>query len=368
MDRVKSKKYNGVYVKALKDGDISYSIVFKDIHNKTQRMNIGRKSRGITEQYCNNKRNELLNQMTLGEQPLSLRKRAKINAITLQSVTDKYFDSLLERANLRSIGDRKSKFKKHLGVLANKSVSLITKQEFLDIKNDMINQEYAPTTINQVMELFGTIFNYGLKEGLYNLSNPAISIHRLEFDNARDRFLNKDEIKRLFEHFSSNETMTLFIKLALTTGARLQGILAIQKKDIDLQQMMINMNDFKTKSTYKAFITDDLAMLLSKKLANMQPNDYIFTKNTQKMTSRHIQEHLKPALDKLFNEGLALDDRKNRVVIHTLRHTFASHLAINGTPIYTIQRLMNHKDISMTLRYAKLAPDSGRNEVNRLYR
>ena len=84
------------------------------------------------------------------------------------------------------------------------------------------------------MELFGTIFNHGLKEGLYNLANPAISIHRLEFDNARDRFLNKNEIVKLFEHFKSNETMTLFIKLALTTGARLQGILAIQKKDIDL--------------------------------------------------------------------------------------------------------------------------------------
>ena len=66
-------------------------------------------------------------------------------------------------------------------------------------------------------------------------------------------------------------------------------------------------------------------------------------------------------LSKYFNVGLANDDRKNRVVTHTLRHTFASHLAIKGTPIYTIQKLMNHKDIKMTLRYAKLSPDSGYN-------
>ena len=57
------------------------------------------------------------------------------------------------------------------------------------------------------------------------------------------------------------------------------------------------------------------------------------------------------------------DYRKYKVVIHTLRHTFASHLAINGTPIFTIQKLMNHKDIKMTLRYAKLSPDSGRASV-----
>ncbi|WP_206442820.1 tyrosine-type recombinase/integrase [Aliarcobacter cryaerophilus] len=68
-------------------------------------------------------------------------------------------------------------------------------------------------------------------------------------------------------------------------------------------------------------------------------------------------------LDTLFNQGIDKYDRKNKVVIHTLRHTFASHLAINGTPIFTIQKLMNHKDIKMTMRYAKLSPDSGREAV-----
>ncbi|WP_365943733.1 tyrosine-type recombinase/integrase [Sulfurimonas sp.] len=69
-------------------------------------------------------------------------------------------------------------------------------------------------------------------------------------------------------------------------------------------------------------------------------------------------------LDKLFNKDDI--DVKYRVVIHTLRHTFASHLAINGTPIFTIQKLLNHKDIKMTLRYAKLAPDTGRDCILKL--
>jgi site-specific recombinase XerD len=56
-----------------------------------------------------------------------------------------------------------------------------------------------------------------------------------------------------------------------------------------------------------------------------------------------IQDRLRKIFKTYFNQGLENDDRKNRVVVHTLRHTFASHLAINGTPIYTIQKLMNHK-------------------------
>ena len=38
------------------------------------------------------------------------------------------------------------------------------------------------------------------------------------------------------------------------------------------------------------------------------------------------------------------------------------------TPIYTVQKLMNHRDINMTLRYAKLAPDSGKDFVDELYK
>ena len=72
------------------------------------------------------------------------------------------------------------------------------------------------------------------------------------------------------------------------------------------------------------------------------------------------------AVDRLFNTELESKDSKNRVVFHTLRHTFASWLAMDGMPIYTIQRLMGHKDISQTLRYAKLSPDIAVEAVLRL--
>ncbi len=72
-------------------------------------------------------------------------------------------------------------------------------------------------------------------------------------------------------------------------------------------------------------------------------------------------------LNELFNKELDPKDRKHRVVIHTTRHTFASHLAIKGTPIQIIQKLLNHKDIQMTMRYAHLLPNSGREWVEKLW-
>ena len=101
----------------------------------------------------------------------------------------------------------------------------------------------------------------------------------------------------------------------------------------------------------------------------LNANDYVVSFNKGlKATSRQIQSRLKPILDRLFNKGLEKDDAKNRTVIHTLRHTFASHLAINGNPIFTIKELMNHSDIEQTMKYAKLAPDSGKKNVINLYK
>ena len=76
---------------------------------------------------------------------------------------------------------------------------------------------------------------------------------------------------------------------------------------------------------------------------------------------------MRPIYNELFNSDLDLMDAKNRVVNHTLRHTFASHLAIKGVSLFTIQKLLNHKDIKMTLRYMKLSEEGKVTAVEKIY-
>ena len=59
-------------------------------------------------------------------------------------------------------------------------------------------------------------------------------------------------------------------------------------------------------------------------------------------------------------------DQRDKVVAHTLRHTFASWLAMQGEPIITIQKLMGHSSLEMTLRYAHLSPSHERDAVIKL--
>jgi len=51
-------------------------------------------------------------------------------------------------------------------------------------------------------------------------------------------------------------------------------------------------------------------------------------------------------------------------VFHSLRHTFASHLVMNGVDLTTVSRLMGHKSLTMTLRYSHLAPNHLTSAVN----
>nr|WP_269090756.1 site-specific integrase [Aliarcobacter butzleri] len=204
------------------------------------------------------------------------------------------------------------------------------------------------------MNFLKTLIKYAFKND-YIKNDFSKYIQLLEIDNARERFLTKDEIKLLFDYSKDDETLYLLFKLALNTGARLATLLNIHKKDIDFTHDLLTLKDFKNNSTYKAFLTDDLKALLEKKVNSLKPNDKLFISNPER--------RLRAKLDELFNKDIDDNDRKNKIVFHSLRHTFASHLAINGTPIFTIQKLMNHKDIRMTLRYAKLSPDSGREAV-----
>ena len=116
--------------------------------------------------------------------------------------------------------------------------------------------------------------------------------------------------------------------------------------------------DQEARISYKGFLTDEVTLLLKEWCLDFKTNDKVFKENPTT-----IQKQMRIILNTLFNQGIDADDRKNKAVVHSLRHTFASHLAINGTPIFTIQKLMNHSDIKMTLRYAKLSPESGKDAI-----
>jgi integrase len=347
---------------SLKQVDKLFIVRYRDSSNKDKLITIGKYTAGITQAYCKQKRNEILNKERLGED-IQIKHKKKERK-TLDNLADIYFnDKKIDKY-------RQNRYNNHIKpVFGNKDITTIKKADIQKFLNNLTDSGQAPASVNAVRELLTATFNHSIKEHELKLTNPCIGIKRLKTDNERERYLTTDEVNILLDKLKDNKPIWLVVKLSLSTGARIMSVIDIQKKDIDLVHGTVTIKNFKTNSTYTGFLQKDLIEFLKEYLKDFKLNDYVVSiDNGNKPTFKNIQWRLKPLLDKLFNTELKADDRKNRVVIHSLRHTFASHLAINGTPIFTIQKLMDHAKIEQTLRYAKLAPDSGKINVEGLYR
>ncbi|MCT7619180.1 tyrosine-type recombinase/integrase [Aliarcobacter butzleri] len=355
-------KFSGVFYRESITNDKldkTYYIRYKDKNNKDKEIKIGKYSEGFRENYCNQLRNEIITKQRIGEEPPAATRNKKKKILSIETISENYFSEKKEGGYK---GTDESNYKNYiLPYFKTLDFENISKNDIQIFSNQLkktkslIKKELiSDKTINNILNFLKTLIKYAFKND-YIKNDFSKYIQLLEIDNARERFLTKDEIKLLFDYSKDDETLYLLFKLALNTGARLATLLNIHKKDIDFTHDLLTLKDFKNNSTYKAFLTDDLKALLEKRVNSLKPNDKLFISNPER--------RLRAKLDELFNKDIDDNDRKNKIVFHSLRHTFASHLAINETPIFTIQKLMNHKDIRMTLRYAKLSPDSGREAV-----
>ena len=360
---IKSKKYIGVIYCLLKNKDKSYYITYK-INSKFKRLHIGKQSEGINETFCNQKRNEAINRAKFGDDSPVVKTKKK--SILFSIILNNYFE--YSEVQNKSHKNQLSRYNTHLkSYFEELTIDEITPILIEKIQRDK-SKKLSAKTVNHIIQTIGTIFNHAIDREIIKTSNPAKKIKKLVTNNQRLRYLNTEEINELFTALKDDAQLYLFTKLLLNTGARLRTVVSIKKKDIDFENKIVTLLDYKNQSNYKGFLQDETAELLKLKTLSLKSNDYILLDDTR-MNNLYdlLSRRLRPILNKLFNQDLDKKDSQNRVVTHTLRHTFASHLAINGTPIFTIQNLMNHKDIKMTMRYAKLAPDSGREFVNELY-
>ncbi len=381
-ERYDAPTYEGVFYNELKNDDKTFYIIYTDIKtSKKINLKIGKESQGYTEPFCVNKRKEILEKMRLGENQTKIKnKRVYSEILTLDVIADKYHEDRKPYMKAENLKKSKSMYKRLIQpYIGDENILEIKASDITKIMSKL-KGSLADKTINIVVEKISTLFNFAIKQDLLKGKNPAKHIERLNEENERTRYLNKNEIKLLLEEVKDNQILYIFTFLALTTGGRLNSICMLKVQDFNFSEYTINLYDAKRKKYYIAYLKkdDSFIKILKEQIKGMSSIGYIFGDKTVKAHNRYIQRNLSKIFDKLFNEeinnmeisedkNVEAEKRRNKVVAHTLRHTFASQLVIAGTPIYTVQNLMHHKDINMTMRYAKLGDDSGRNFIESVF-
>jgi integrase len=135
-------------------------------------------------------------------------------------------------------------------------------------------------------------------------------------------------------------------------------ILSLRKGDIDLQGRFILVKDTKTHESRKVPVDDTLKAVIERQMKN-NSSEYLFCSEEGKRLTVLTTAFGKAVKDAglVRYETRQGESKKRRFRFHDLRYTFASNLVMEGVDIMTVKELMGNKDLTMTLRYAHLAPN-----------
>lgn len=361
MERI--NKFQGVYQRTSETRrhqgkpDRCFYFSFKDGDKKVWEK-AGWLSEGITAQMASNLRAERLRDLRHGKSLPS-----KKQAYTLSQVWERY-DKLLE-TNRKSPEIVRYGYGKHLKPrFAHKLMHQITPEMIDKMKIELQEQGLAPATVKHQLVLLRHIFNKAILWEMFNGENPIKKVSLPKLDNNRVRFFSKEQAKILFNELKERHPQLHDIAfMSLATGMRAGKILSLRWENVDLESQVIRIVDDKGGESLSVFINDSLLKLLQE-YDNKEIGSFVFP-NSKGMELAEVSRIFSEIVDDLgFNDGVK--GRRDRLTFHSLRHTFASWLALEGTPLLTIKELLGHKAISMTERYSHLIPDVKKAAVEKI--
>jgi len=218
-------------------------------------------------------------------------------------------------------------------------------------------------TINFEIRTLKLVFNLAIKWG-YLKENPTKEVAKLKVNDSKPpRFLTVDECKRLLKACPS-ELYSIYFAF-LNTGMRKAELENLEWYDVDLERRKISI---RRKESWQPK-TGEREIPMNNALQGLLQN--LWQDNAATHGSRYVfcakdGGKLRTKLREKLIEIGHQTGIENLTRLHTLRHTFASHLVMQGVDLPTVMKLMGHADIQTTMIYAHLASDHLVEAVNKL--
>jgi integrase/recombinase XerD len=219
----------------------------------------------------------------------------------------------------------------------------LTIEDVRDYRLHLIARGLKAASINPIMGALR--FFYGTTLGQKQFAE------QITFARKEDRLpavLTRDEVVAFLKAVGDLKMRTAFITI-YAAGLRVSEVVALTAGDIDSKGMVICVRQGKGRKDRYVMLSEQLLAVLRDYWRRMRPPVWLFPgpDPTQAITPRTLQRACREAAD-----AAGLD---KSVTVHTLRHSFATHLLEQGVDIRVIQDLLGHRHIQSTTRYARVA-------------
>ncbi|ATJ83703.1 tyrosine-type recombinase/integrase [Halomonas beimenensis] len=243
-------------------------------------------------------------------------------------------------STLRDGRSRLGKLRQLVGIMGNPVAATIRPADVARFRQERLDAGLSPNTVNHDMAHLRAVFNLAIRMKEWHGENPFAAFKAIRIPEREPSFLSQEQIDTLFREMrqSRNKHLVLIASICLTTGARWSEAQSLRSENV--REGRITFVNTKNGRTRTVPIDQDLYQ----RLKDHGPEvGRLFPKDAYLAFTR--------ALDR---SGIELP-RGQRT--HVLRHTFASHFMMNGGNLLTLQKILGHQSIQMTMRYAHLSPD-----------
>jgi site-specific recombinase XerD len=275
-----------------------------------------------------------------------------------QLVDDALEYSKSEHRDQRSFGQRIEVTREQFG---HRMAESITPADICEWLADMIDErDWSPATYNRYKAAMSKAYKLGIQHRKVT-QNPARDVPQKPESAGRVRFLSDSEETRLRKALKHRPWAVPQLDVALHTGMRKGEQFSFTWNQVDFGQKFIHLTKTKNGSSRYVRLNSEALRVMRGLKAN---HEKLGLKADATLFLSH--QH-KPITDPREWFTTACEEAKiDGVTWHTLRHTFASRLVMEGVDLRTVQEAMGHKTAAMTNRYAHLSPQHSSNALERL--
>jgi integrase len=227
--------------------------------------------------------------------------------------------------------------------LGNPRACTLSPEMFVNYRYAKLKAGLNEKSINNRHGYLCSMYNKLHKLKVIDYFNPLAEVDFIKIQERQLSYLSVAQIETLLDAIESgcdNKSTWYVAQICLRTGARWGEAEQLRFKQLHNQRITYEFT--KSKKTRTIPLDSAFYKKLQAFAGPKNPDDRIFT---------NCIGAFRRAVDR---SGLDLPRGQNT---HILRHSFASHFIMNGGNILTLQKILGHADITMTMRYAHLAPD-----------